>query len=168
MERSEFKSYRLHTQGLSKGLHVFDYELSEPFFCLFDETKDLKGKLTVIVELNKQTETEVKIQLNGKLERDCDRCLEPVSFAFEATEKFLVKKEACLENKLAEDILILEEDENTLLLANCFYDVIATNLPFSLTHQEGECSEKMLTELNIRQKKEEIDPRWKELKKLIE
>ena len=69
-----------------------------------------------------------------------------------------------------DDFIILAQDDDYLDLSEPLYEVYMLNYPLRVVHPEGECNEEMehvLEELTMEEENEKIDPRWDELRKLI-
>jgi uncharacterized metal-binding protein YceD (DUF177 family) len=78
--------------------------------------------------------------------------------------------------ELADDVIVISDSESEIRIAHYIYELFSLSLPLSFVHPEDEdgnstCNEKMLnklSEFSIPEEEEQIDPRWSELKKLID
>ena len=99
----------------------------------------------------------------------CQRCLDELTLPI-YTEEHLVVRFG--EDKTAEtdELVIIPESEGVIDMAWYLYEFIGLNIPIQPVHEEGECNEQMeelLEKYSPNREKEEIDPRWEDLKKLI-
>jgi uncharacterized metal-binding protein YceD (DUF177 family) len=117
--------------------------------------------------------------LEGNAIVSCDRCLDDLSLPIETTGNLKIK--------LGEDfdddgeILIVPEEDGTVNVAWYIYEFIVLSLPLKKVHAPGKCNREMMSKLSEHLIDEvaddsedsgmesgEIDPRWNELKKIIE
>ena len=69
-----------------------------------------------------------------------------------------------------DDYIILSPEDDYLDVSSYLYETYMLNYPMRVVHPEGECDEDMqevLHEYVIGEDDKPIDPRWNELKKLI-
>ena len=72
------------------------------------------------------------------------------------------------EQELAEDLIILRNDDYKINIADTLYELIMVSLPMKKVHQNSDdCNSEVVEKINIEeQKNEETDPRWAALNKL--
>jgi len=165
--------YKIPLTGLKVGTHHYNYKLDSSFFNEFAETEGIVGELDANVVLIKtELLLTLKIELNGEIESICDRCLDTFNMQFSAqTEMFVKFGEK--EEELAENLIVLSADEDFLDLKDLFYELYFLNIPLKIVHPdidgESTCNERMLEKLDDYSvdPANKIDPRWAELKKLI-
>ncbi len=155
---------------MKEGRHLFQYTLDERFFDLFDATRGTSGRLDATVEVIKSALLmEIKLQVQGSVNAACDRCLAEMSLPVSGELKLYVKQ-AVREEGNDDDYLILAPEDDHIDLSACLYEVYMLNYPIRVVHPEGECDgemEKMLNEYVYGEENKPIDPRWNDLKKLI-
>ena len=164
------KEYKIAHRGLSEGIHTFEFVMDDNFFNCFDATKGTKGIVNARVDIVKSSLLmEVRMKIEGAVEAICDRCLEemelPISGGLNLYAKYGEREEGN-----DDDFIILAQDDDYLDLSEPLYEVYMLNYPLRVVHPEGECSEEMehvLEELTMEEESEKIDPRWDELRKLI-
>ena len=167
-------SYTIGLSGLKEGRHTIDFEIDNKFFENFEESEIKEGKLFANVELEKRSShIDLFIRISGKVIVCCDRCLEMFIFPVESESRLLVK----LGKKIEEsdpDIVSLTTDEHELDLRQHFYEYIHLALPIRRVHPDDQngnstCDPVMLKKLreHIVEVENENDPRWDELKKLM-
>ena len=167
-------SYTIGISGLKEGRHKFDFEIDNKFFESFEESEIKEGSLTADIELEKRSShMELLIKISGEVKVCCDRCLEMFLYPLVCENRLLVK----FGKKIGEedpDIISLTADEHELDLQQLLYEYIHLALPIRRVHPDGAdgkstCDPEMLRKLNELKVEEEndIDPRWDELRKLI-
>jgi uncharacterized protein len=160
--------------GLKEGRHLFDFEIGNKFFEEFEESEIKEGNLSVSVELRKRSSHfDLIIKITGEVKICCDRCLE-MFFQPIACENRLLVKFGKKWDDTDPDIITIPADENELDLKQYLYEFIHLALPIQRIHPgdkpgNNSCNPDMLKKLNqhILNKEKENDPRWDELKKLI-
>lgn len=86
------QKYRIVYQGLSEGVHEFDFDVDNSFFESLEYSDIKKGDLKVNIVLNKKsTFLELDFQINGNVELLCDRCLDDYNQPIEYEGKLYVK-----------------------------------------------------------------------------
>jgi len=169
--------YRIAYQGLSVGLHEFDFDINDKFFESIEYSEITKGQLTAKVLVNKLSQMlELTIKINGTIEVCCDRCLEdfnlPISFS-----GILFVKFSGSEEDLDDNVICLSPEENEINLAHYIYESINLSIPLKRVHPlnksgKSQCNPEMIKKIKEHQINapidEDVDPRWDELKKLME
>ena len=146
------KEYKIAHRGLSEGIHTFEFVMDDNFFNCFDATKGTKGIVNARVDIVKSSLLleEMELPISGELN--------------------LYAKYGEREEGNDDDFIILAQDDDYLDLSEPLYEVYMLNYPLRVVHPEGECNEEMehvLEELTMEEESEKIDPRWDELRKLI-
>ena len=167
-------SYIIPLNGLQEGQNIFDIDIGKDFFELFKESEIEDGNLIAHVEIDKRSDhLDLLIDLSGSVKICCDRCLDLFSLSIGSTNRLLVEYGENIENTDPE-ILIIPIDEHKLDLKQHIFEFIYLALPIKKVHPNGKngkstCNQFMLEKLReyIVEEEEETDPRWDELKKLI-
>jgi uncharacterized protein len=160
--------------GLKEGQYLYDFEIGNNFFESFEESEIKEASLYVRVELDKRSShVDLLIKLSGKVRILCDRCLEKFDQPIAFENRLLIKFGKHWEDS-DPDIIIVPADENELNIEQYLYEFIHLALPIKRVHpQDGpgknSCDPEMLKKLNehIISENKMSDPRWDELKKLI-
>ena len=166
--------YTIPLIALKEGYHTFEFEIENEFFEKFEESEIKEGSLAAIVDIEKRTShSDVTIRISGSVRISCDRCLEMFSQPVNCENKLLVKFGKSLEES-DPDILSLPSDEHELDLKQHFYEFIHLALPIRRIHPDDKkgnstCDPVMLKKLEelIVDEDVENDPRWDELKRLM-
>lgn len=159
---------------LENGSHQFDYQLEESFFSSFENTTISDAKISASVTLYKEQPNMFNLffSINGTLKAVCDRCLDDFNLPINNTFDLLVKQtEKEKENEF--DITYISYGEHQINVAKYLYDICLLAIPLTVKCEDSgvkTCNpdvEKKLKELDINNQDIEGDPRWEELKKLI-
>ena len=167
-------TYTIQLGGLKEGHHTIDFEIGKEFFEQFEESEVKEGSLIANIEMDKRTShADIIIRISGSVRVSCDRCLEIFSQPISSENRLLVKFGKSMEY-LDPDILSLASDESQLDLQQQIYEFIMLALPIKRVHPadkngKSKCNPVMLKKLEelLIEEEKETDPRWDELKKLM-
>ena len=112
---------------------------------------------------------EVKIKLDGVVKAVCDRCLGELELPIHGEMELIVKQSGREEGN-DDDYIIVTPEDDFLDMSTYLYETYMLNYPMRVVHEDGECDEsmqEMLREYVIDEEEKPIDPRWDELRKLI-
>jgi len=170
----DLKDFKISFSGLELGHHSFEFQIDDKFFNSFESSRIQEGKLQVNIDLLKQeTMLQLDFKIKGEVLLDCDRCLDRFLFPIETTELLLVRfgQET---HEESESILIIGEKEYQVDVSQYIYEYISLSIPIKVVHpdlENGEsgCNQEFLKNFDLIETndKEEVDPRWDALKKLI-
>ena len=173
-----FKDYTIPFVGLKLGIHQFEYEVSNDFMALFDFEEYNSSNIKVELEFNKKsTFFELSFKAEGTVNVNCDVTTEPFDLPI-SNDLFLVVKFGDEYNDENEEVLIVPHGEYELNVSQYIYECIVLAVPSKRVHpgvEDGTLKSDILDkleELSIPDKekqedKEETDPRWDSLKKLL-
>jgi uncharacterized metal-binding protein YceD (DUF177 family) len=159
--------------GLKTGEHVFNYEIGTSFLNNFDNS-EIKGiELTVEVKMVKNNNLlEFNFQLNGNVKVECDLCLDEVSLPIDYHSYLIAKRENVEDDE--DDIVYLKPDESEIDISRFIYENIVFALPLKRVHPDkrgkNKCNPEMLKKLKsllVDNVEETQDPRWNDLKNLL-
>ncbi len=168
--------YRIVYQGLSEGLHEFKFDINDSFFENIEYSEIKKGELKTEVLLNKKsTFLELDLKMNGFVELTCDRCLGEYKQKIKFKGKLYVKFSE-FEGDLDDDVICLTPTDHELDISHYLYESIRLSIPLKRVHPykmgKSTCDPEMIKNiynLNIEESAEdEIDPRWNDLKNLMD
>jgi uncharacterized metal-binding protein YceD (DUF177 family) len=169
------KIFTIPFKGLKEGRYSFNFKIDNEFFEKFEESEIKEGNFSATVEMDKRaSHLDLQIKISGTALINCDRCLEMFSYPISCKNRLIVKSGEDISDDT--DMILLSTDENELDLRQHFYEFIHLALPIRRVHQPDEngktgCNPEMIKKLNellIYDEKQNItDPRWGELKKLI-
>jgi uncharacterized protein len=160
--------------GLKEGEHFFDFEIGNKFFEEFEESEIKEGNLSVSIELGKRSSHfDLIVKITGKVRICCDRCLEMFFQPIVCENKLWVEFGKKWDDS-DPDIITIPPDEHELDIKQYLYEFIHLALPIQRVHPvdksgKNTCNPDMLKKLNehIISSEKENDPRWDNLKKLI-
>lgn len=174
---NNLKAYLIPFIGLKIGKHQFDYQVDNTFFAHFDydEFNDASVKVSIILE-KKSTLLELEIKHKGTVNVPCDVSGEEFDLAIKGNLKLVVKFGDAF-NDENEELLIIPHGEFQINVAQYIYESIVLSVPLRRIHpgvKDGSLTEviEKLEALAPKENKEseqknEIDPRWENLKKLL-
>ncbi|MDR1006858.1 MAG: DUF177 domain-containing protein [Bacteroidales bacterium] len=177
---SEKSAYILDVRSLPYGQSTQQYHITKELFDGIGTENEQKGfediisaDITADVMIDKSEKLiSLIISCNGTIEVVCDRCLDPLDVEI-ACEDNLYIKFGGDEMRDGDDVIVLDDKETKVDLAQYLYEIIITQKPYRCVHGEngeGQCNENMMAILEKQCKKdydkEEIDPRWTALQKL--
>ena len=180
------------------GTTDYSFHLDNIFFKNIDGEEFQKGSVDVELTVTKNSETthEFNFNINGVIHVPCDRCLDDMEIPISTKTRLFVKlgKEFSEES---DEIVIIPEDEGEINIAWFLYEFISLEIPMKHVHAPGKCNKAMssklkkhitrssddmddatalieddlLDDVNLgvdEEESEKTDPRWDELKKLID
>ena len=167
-------SYTILLSGLKEGHHTVDFEIDKKFFERFEDSEVKEGSLIANIEMDKRTtHIDLIIRVSGSVRVSCDRCLEMFSQPVSSENRLLVKFGKSIDDT-DPDIISVPVDEHELDLQQQLYEFIMLALPIKRVHPadkkgKSTCDPVMLKKLEelIIEEEKENDPRWDELKKLM-
>jgi uncharacterized metal-binding protein YceD (DUF177 family) len=174
---NNLKAYLIPFLGLKIGKHQFDYQVDNTFFAHFDydEFNNASVKVNIILE-KKSTLLELEIKHKGTVNVPCDVSGEEFDLAIKGNLKLVVKFGDAF-NDENEELLIIPHGEFQINVAQYIYESIVLSVPLRRIHpgvKDGSLTEviEKLEALAPKENKEseqknEIDPRWENLKKLL-
>jgi uncharacterized metal-binding protein YceD (DUF177 family) len=166
--------FTIPINGLKEGLHYYDFEINKEFFDQFEESEVKDGTLSVRIEAQRSsTHIDLNIKINGIVKICCDRCLVMFPLDIDCENRLLVKF-GRTRDESDPDIITIPADEHELDMKQGFYEYIHLALPIQRIHPDDKngnstCDPDMLKRLkeHIIEEDHGFDPRWEELRKLI-
>lgn len=166
--------FRIPFVGLKEGKHQFDFQIDRKFFDAFEYDEFEEVDFKVSLELNKKTTLlELDFVVTGMVNVPCD--LSGEDFDLEVNGEFtLIVKFGETFNNDVEDLLILPHDAYQIEVQQYIYELIVLSVPQKRVKpgvsrkdiKGAEELEKQLERKNA--KKEQSDPRWDQLKQLLD
>lgn len=172
------KAFTIPFVGLKVGEHHFDYDIDKTFFNYFEYEDFNSNDLKVTVKLLKKTTLlELHFEVSGTMNVNCDVTNEPYDQVVK-NEIDLVVKFGDAYNDENIDILIIPHGEYEINIQQYVYELIILGLPSKLIHpgvEDGTLKSEILDKLEelspkikeTKEEKDETDPRWNTLKKLL-
>lgn len=170
------KEFDIEFKGLKEGEHTFTYQINKDFFDNFENSLIEDGEIEANVLLDKQsTYLNFEFNVKGQVFTTCDRCLDPLTVSASNIGKLYVKFGEVYDEP-SEEVIVLSREEYMINVGQYLYEYIVLGMPMQIVHSNkrkgDKCNEAMLSKLSEfssgEHETEEIDPRWNELKKLID
>jgi len=166
--------YIIPINGMEDGSHLFLFKIDGTFPLIDGNTDILNCNINIEVNFHKQSKIiEVDFITSGTIKCECDVCLDEVEIEISSSNTIFFNIEGN-KTEFEDEILIIAEDETEIDFSPFLYEQILFSLPLKRVHgtdKDGNslCNSEMLAKLSRYIIKDEnpIDPRWKELSKLI-
>jgi uncharacterized protein len=166
--------YSIPVSGAKEGHHSFHFEINNKFFDLFEESEIKEGNLVAVIQAEKRpSHIELDILITGSVRVCCDRCLGMFDLPVSCRNRLVIKF-GTMHEESDPEIITVPRDENEFDLKQYIYEYVHLALPIKRIHPEDQsgnstCDPVMLEKLREHIVEEEgaEDPRWSELKKLI-
>lgn len=189
----KFDAYKIDLKGMKEHSYSCEYELDNHFFDVIDAPEVRKGKVHVSLTIKKTGGIyELTFKTDGVVQITCDRCLDDMDQPISSTDVLRVKLGPDYSDE--GDMVVIPEDEGIINVAWFMYEFIALSIPMKHVHAPGKCNKAMVGKLNqyMRTKEgdeeegwsgnsdeistdepessapQDVDPRWNELKKIID
>ena len=169
----------------------YEFLLDNLFFAHIDGPEVQKGKVNVELTVKKTSRAfELSFQTEGIVWVPCYRCLDEMEQPVTSSDKLMVK----FGHEYAEEgdnLIVIPEEEGEINVAWFMYEFIALAIPMKHVHAPGKCNKAVTSKLNKHlrtsgdddaeesfgagedivvedEAEEQIDPRWNELKKILD
>ena len=173
---------------MSEDICRYEYMLDNDFFMSIDAPEIQKGKLNVKLTVKKSMGIFVlTFHTEGFVIVPCDRCLDDMEIPVDIEDELKVKLGITFSDE--NDIVVVPEEDGYINVAWFIYEFIALSLPMKHVHAPGKCNKAMMGALNKHLRssadeedysdeledeemeadtEREIDPRWNDLKKILD
>ena len=136
--------YSIGYKGLSNSTFDYDFVVDNDLFTAYESREVLGGDCRVKVVLKKSdNQLDVDVAIEGEVECECDRCLEPCPIAIDYEGHLLVRI-STEEGEYDGEVMWLNPAEEKLDLTQYIYESIILSLPYQRVHTEGECNPDMM------------------------
>jgi uncharacterized metal-binding protein YceD (DUF177 family) len=177
----DLREFEIDIIQLKEKEYQYDFQVDDSFFKHFENDHFSKGNCKVKVILQKSsTMIVIELKIEGSVELTCDRTLEPFDHMIETDEKVIFKFGERYE-ELDDDIVIITKGTPSIHLAQYIFEFMYLTVPMKKIHpnlrEEDESEDDEEEDLLIYSSsadeedddddQDEIDPRWKDLKKLL-
>ncbi|HCO84172.1 MAG TPA: hypothetical protein DIT95_11635 [Arenibacter sp.] len=172
----QHKEFVIPFSGLKQGKHEFEYTIENTFFESFEYDEFNGADIKLDVTLNKMsTMMELEMKARGTVNVNCDLTSEPYDQKIKADLELVVKFGDEYNND-NDEILIIPHSEYQINIAQYVYEMLVLSVPLKKVHPgvlDGTLKSEVLDKLeelqpkDTKENKEDIDPRWDALKKLL-
>jgi uncharacterized metal-binding protein YceD (DUF177 family) len=174
------EEFEIEFVKLENGIHLFEYQINASFFDFFKNIDINSANVLVKLELNKLDNVlQIFIQGAGVLQMTCDRCLGNVDYPVD-NEFTVIYNLNAAEDKTEEahhvnmDLFYVKGSQFSVNVAESIYQSFLTEIPMVKRCDDidnGACDDEMINKIeNLERSNEQkldIDPRWDDLKKLL-
>lgn len=192
----KFDKYKIDLKAMKADSAQYEFVLDNLYFSYIDGPEIQKGKVHVELIVKRTAYAfELNFKTEGVVWVPCDRCLDEMEQSVASSDKLIVKfgQEYAEEG---DNMIIIPEEEGDINVAWFMYEFIALAVPMKHVHAPGKCNKTvagklskhlrtnsgdadgdeedlMETEIEItvgdeEERVEQIDPRWNELKKILD
>lgn len=145
--------------GLKNGKHLFEFEIGNTFFESMEYSIIHQGNVKVSLELDKKETMMIALfHAEGTINTLCDRCNTPMDLEIDGSYKLIYK--FGLEDEEDEMLVVLHPDSYQIDVTIPIYELITTQLPLRVLHDEGECDEEMWLSIQQHIVNPEDDDEW--------
>ncbi|MGP1436523.1 MAG: YceD family protein [Phocaeicola sp.] len=167
----------------------YEFDLDDQFFKALETSEIQKGNLKVLLDVIRDDDAFIlNFQTDGHIIVTCDRCLDDMILPISSSDQLKVKLGRTFVD--GEDLVVVPEEEGFIDVAWFMYEFIALNIPIKHVHEPGKCNEEMMKKYKeyLSPMKEDdfdgqpiqeefdnkissdnaVDPRWNELKKILD
>ena len=164
----------------------YQYQLDSQFFAEIDAPEVQKGKVDVTLKVRKTSGIyQLDFHTEGHVVVICDRCLDEMEQPIETDDRLKVKLGT--EYSEIDDMVVIPEEDGYINVAWFIYEFIALSIPMKHVHAPGKCNKDMVSKLSkhlrvsgdeeeddfegsdeSEEQPQPIDPRWNELKKILD
>jgi uncharacterized protein len=144
--------YIIPFKGLKEGIHRFPFHISGRFFEDYEKLDVPGGDISVQVKMDKKPALlDLEIEMEGKIEVQCDRCLEYFSMPV-FYQGHLVVKFSETYKEPDDEVIFLHPDDNQMDLKHYFYECLFLSIPMRKVHPDRPdgtpgCDKEMLEKL---------------------
>ncbi len=189
----KFDKYKIDLKGMQSGSVKYEFVLDNLYFTHIDGPEVQKGKVNVELTVKRTSRAfELSFQTDGMVWVPCDRCLDEMEQPVSSSDKLMVK----FGHEYAEEgdnLIVIPEEEGEINVAWFMYEFIALSIPMKHVHAPGKCNKAVTSKLSKHlrtnadddnedsyesvggndivveeETEEQIDPRWNELKKILD
>lgn len=151
--------YKVDLKGMATDTVSYRWQADNDFFSAVQGSEIKQGLLDVALRVKRTSGAyELEFQLQGEVEVTCDRCLESMNQPIDA---FCTLRVVMGEDFVDDgDVVVVPEREGVINVAWNIYEFAALQIPLRHVHPDCEA-------LSESSEEERVDPRWADLKKLI-
>jgi uncharacterized metal-binding protein YceD (DUF177 family) len=134
-QNGELLGFVIPIAGLKLGVHNYAYSITQSFFSYFENSMIQNGNVEVTLELEKRASLiELIFNIEGKVEIECDRCLEWMEINISSEEVVLLKFG---EEEIDEaEVIYILPDTQVFSVVNLIYEFIHLAVPISNSHED--------------------------------
>ncbi|NIJ44473.1 uncharacterized metal-binding protein YceD (DUF177 family) [Wenyingzhuangia heitensis] len=166
--------FKIPFVGLKEGKHQFDFQIDREFFDAFgyDEFEQVDFKVSLCLT-KKETLLELDFVADGSVNVPCDVTGEDFDLEVKGDFSLIVKFGEAFNND-NEELLILSHHAYQVEVQQYIYELIILSIPQKrikpgVSREDiNALEEKQEQKKETKSKKEQVDPRWDQLKQLLD
>lgn len=172
MNPDKFKRFNVPLSVLKDGIHTFDFSVDDLFFEEMESDEVYRGEVHINLKIDKQDRMFVlEFFTTGYMWVTCDRCDEEFKLELNAVDRLIIKYGDAYKEE-DDDVIVIPEHQHHFNVSRHIYEYIVLSLPIRKVHPEDEagnslCNQETIDKLNSLSEKKEIDPRWEQLRNLL-
>ena len=184
----KLEKYKIDLKSMQVDTRLYEFLLDNQFFADIDSPEVQKGKVHVILTVRRTSHAyELNFQTDGMVWVPCDRCLDDMEQPITSVDKLMVKFGAEYAEE-GDNLIVIPEVEGAINVAWFMYEFVALAIPMKHVHAPGKCNKEMSgklskhlrttaddddemfsgTDMSDDDREAPIDPRWNELKKILD
>lgn len=182
-------NYKIDLKNMRSDAVEYQYHLDNAFFEAIGDILVQKGSVDVILRVKKTAGAfELTFCIKGMVQIPCDRCLDDMDQSIDSVSVLKVK----FGDEYADEgeLIVVPYEDGVLDVAWNIYEFIALEIPIKHVHEPGKCNGAMMsvlrqhTAVSFEDEADDVssddiaqngskegkltDPRWSELKKLLD
>lgn len=181
---STLNSYRIDLKNMKSEKQEFWFHLDDVFFQTVNGPEISSGDLDAHLLVRRTSGAfEFVIDVEGTVQIQCDRCLDMMDQP--------IQSESLIKVRLGEEYdddgewITVPEEDDVFDVSWLLYEIIALEIPLQHVHEPGACNESMISALETHcatrgdleaddsqagetDEDKPIDPRWNELRKILD
>lgn len=171
---SRLIQFSIPVEGLSDGIHQFDFQIDDAFFAHFEDSPIKQGAVDLKVLFEKRPDMKVLyLEFEGTVGANCDRCLSDFQLPVSGKEQLIVKSKVEAEVLDDPDVIFVADEDQKLDVSTFIYEFICLAIPLIKVCEMQleplkDCDEEMLAYLDNEgegsEEEASTNPIWEELK----
>ncbi|MFI3289275.1 MAG: DUF177 domain-containing protein [Rikenellaceae bacterium] len=145
-------SYSIDFKDLKEGDYTFDFLVNGELFALYEGCEVLDGDCRVTIDMQRsESMLKLDVDIEGSVEVECDRCLDPCSVEIDYFSPLVVKftDDEALWAESDDEVMWLPKSATSIDMTHYIYESIILSLPYQRVHAEGECNAEMIAKFKI-------------------
>jgi uncharacterized metal-binding protein YceD (DUF177 family) len=167
--------YAVPFHGLANGQQHFDFNIDNRFFDFFEQQTIQGGKLSLNLDITRNSNNYIlNFTIIGYIAIQCDICLDWFNFDLDINDTINARTGDKTNFDTTEDFVIFGFEDHQIDISPLIFELIMLNIPMKHEHPLDKlgmstCNSEMLKELEnyLIDEEEKTDPRWDELKILL-
>jgi uncharacterized protein len=130
---NNLRPYDVEFVKLKEGTHQFDFDIDNTFFETYQSSLSTE-KLEVKLLFTKSNNMfNLQFDVNGKVNVECDRCLNEIALPISNTQLLIVKVTEFAPEEDENDLIYISPSDYKLNVAQHIYDAILLSIPIKKT-----------------------------------